>query len=212
MKIAEPIHPQAFIHETAVIDAGTQIGENSKVWHFCHLMGGSVIGKNCSLGQNVFVGSSVVLGNGCKIQNNVSLFEGVVCEEEVFIGPSCVFTNVKNPRSSVNRRSEYLRTRVGKGGTVGANATIICGLSLGAYCFVGAGAVVTRDIPDFALVVGNPAQQIGWMSRRGEHLNFNDEGIAECPISGDRYGLSEGIVSLICERAFSSGPSGDRNY
>ena len=199
MNITEPIHPQAFIHKTAVIDAGVQIGENSKVWHFCHLMGGAVIGKNCSLGQNVFVASSVVLGDGCKIQNNVSLYEGVVCEEEVFLGPSCVFTNVKNPRSSVNRRSEYLSTHVGKGATIGANATIICGLSLGAHCFVGAGAVVTRDVPDFALVVGNPAQQIGWMSRRGERLHFNDAGIAECPISDDRYELKEDIVSLISE-------------
>lgn len=197
--MAEPIHPQAFVHETAVIDAGAQIGENSKVWHFCHLMGGSVIGKNCSLGQNVFVASSVVLGDGCKIQNNVSLYEGVVCEEEVFLGPSCVFTNVKNPRSSVNRRSEYLSTHVGKGATIGANATIICGISLGAYCFVGAGAVVTCDVPDFALVVGNPAQQIGWMSRRGKRLHFDDEGIAECPISDERYELAEGIVSQISE-------------
>ena len=199
MEITEPIHPQAFIHETAVIDTGAQVGANSKVWHYCHLMGGSVIGKDCSLGQNVFVASSVVLGDGCKIQNNVSLYEGVVCEEEVFLGPSCVFTNVKNPRSSVNRRSEYLSTHVGKGATIGANATIVCGLSLGAYCFVGAGAVVTRDIPDFALVVGNPAHRIGWMSRRGERLNFNDEGIAECPISGDRYELKEGTVLLISE-------------
>ena len=199
MNITEPIHPQAFIHKSTVIDAGVQIGENSKVWHFCHLMGGAVIGKNCSLGQNVFVASSVVIGDGCKIQNNVSLYEGVVCEEDVFLGPSCVFTNVKNPRSSVNRRSEYLSTHVGKGATIGANATIICGLSLGAHCFVGAGAVVTRDVPDFALVVGNPAQQIGWMSRRGERLHFNDAGIAECPISDDRYELKEDIVSLISE-------------
>ena len=197
--MADPIHPHAFIHETAVIDAGAQIGENSKVWHFCHLMGGAVIGKNCSLGQNVFVASSVVLGDGCKIQNNVSLYEGVVCEEEVFLGPSCVFTNVKNPRSSVNRRSEYLSTRVGKGATIGANATIICGLSLGAHCFVGAGAVVTRDVPDFALVVGNPAQQIGWMSRRGERLNFNDEGMAVCPLSNERYILQDGTIFLNTE-------------
>ena len=197
--MADPIHPHAFIHETAVIDAGAQIGENSKVWHFCHLMGGAVIGKNCSLGQNVFVASSVVLGDGCKVQNNVSLYEGIICEEEVFLGPSCVFTNVKNPRSSVNRRAEYLRTHVGRGATIGANATIVCGLSLGAYCFVGAGAVVTRNIPEFALVVGSPARQIGWMSRRGERLNFNDEGMAECPISGDRYKLKEGIVSLISD-------------
>ena len=195
--MADPIHPHAFIHETAVIDAGAQIGENSKVWHFCHLMGGSVIGKNCSLGQNVFVAPSVVLGDGCKIQNNVSLYEGVVCEEDVFLGPSCVFTNVKNPRSSVNRRSEYLSTHVGKGATIGANATIVCGLSLGAYCFVGAGAVVTRDVSEFALVVGNPAHPIGWMSRRGERLQFNDAGIAECPNSGDRYEFKEGIVSLV---------------
>lgn len=197
--MADPIHPNAFIHETAVIDAGAQIGENSKVWHFCHLMGGAVIRKNCSLGQNVFVASSVVLGDGCKVQNNVSIYKGVVCEEEVFLGPSCVFTNVKNPRSSVNRRAEYLRTHVGRGATIGANATIVCGLSLGAYCFVGAGAVVTRNIPEFALVVGSPARQIGWMSRRGERLNFNDEGMAECPISGDRYELKEGIVSLISD-------------
>ena len=197
--MADSIHPQAFIHETAVIDTGAQVGANSKVWHFCHLMGGSVIGKDCILGQNVFVASSVVLGNGCKIQNNVSLYEGVVCEEEVFLGPSCVFTNVKNPRSSVNRRSEYLSTRVGKGATIGANATIVCGLSLGAYCFVGAGAVVTRDIPDFALVVGNPAHQIGWMSRGGGRLHFNSKEIARCPVTGERYKLKDGIVSLVSE-------------
>lgn len=197
--MADSIHPQAFIHETAVIDTGAQVGANSKVWHFCHLMGGSVIGKDCSLGQNVFVASSVVLGNGCKIQNNVSLYEGVVCEEEVFLGPSCVFTNVKNPRSSVNRRSEYLSTHVGRGATIGANATIVCGLSLGAYCFVGAGAVVTRDVPDFALVVGNPAHRIGWMSRRGERLNFNDEGMAVCPLSNERYILQDGTIFLNTE-------------
>ena len=160
---------------------------------------GAKIGEDCVLGQNVYVGGKAVLGNNVRVQNNVSIYDRVILADDVFCGPSKVFTNVINPRSSVERKDEYLETYVGKGVSIGANATIVCGLSLGAYCFVGAGAVVTRNIPEFALVVGSPARQIGWMSRRGERLNFNDEGMAECPISGDRYELKEGIVSLISD-------------
>ncbi|MBK8952112.1 MAG: N-acetyltransferase [Chitinophagaceae bacterium] len=160
-----------FIHPTAVIDEGCRIGAGTKVWHFCHLMPGAVIGENCILGQNGFVANNVVLGNSVKVQNNVSLYEGVVCEDEVFIGPSKVFTNVTNPRSAVNRKNEYKKTIVRKGATIGANATILCGIEIGKYAFVGAGAVVTKDVLPYALVTGNPAVQTGWMNEEGEKVD-----------------------------------------
>ena len=165
-------------HPTAIIDPGAEIGEGSKVWHFSHIMPEARLGAHCNVGQNVFIASKVVLGAGCKVQNNVSLYEGVVCEDEVFIGPSAVFTNVINPRSAVIRKSEYRMTHVKKGATIGANATIVCGVTIGAYAFIGAGAVVTKNIPDHALVVGNPSKQLGWMSRNGQRLEFDDEGKA----------------------------------
>ncbi len=173
-----------FAHETAVVDPGAQIAEGTKIWHFCHLMPGCCIGKNCSLGQNVMVAPDVVLGDNCKVQNNVSLYTGVVCEDDVFLGPSCVFTNVLNPRSHVSRKDEYRKTLVRRGATIGANATIVCGVEIGEYAFVGAGAVVTRDVPAFALVTGNPARQRGWMSRAGFKLIFNELGEATCPGDG----------------------------
>jgi len=178
-----------FSHATAIIDPGAQIGAGSKIWHFCHIMPGAIIGGGCSLGQNVFVADKVRLGRGCKVQNNVSLYEGVICEEEVFIGPSAVFTNVNNPRSAVVRKHEYRETYLERGVSIGANATIVCGVRLGAYAFVGAGAVVTTDVPAYALVVGNPARQIGWMSSHGARLTFDAAGLATCPESGQRYRL-----------------------
>lgn len=186
-----------FAHETAVIDQPAQIGKGTKVWHFSHIMPGAVLGEGCNLGQNVFVAAGVVLGNNVKVQNNVSLYEGVVCENDVFLGPSMVFTNVLNPRSQVNRRGEYAPTLVKQGVTIGANATIVCGVTLGKFAFVGAGAVVTRDLPDYALVVGNPARQIGWMSEHGERLNFDGEGKAVCPGSNAQYRLENNLVTKI---------------
>src|SRR5262245_3327676 len=186
-----------FAHETAVIDPGSEIGEGTKIWHFTHVMPGSRIGKKCSLGQNVFIASEVVLGNNVKIQNNVSVYTGVTCEDDVFLGPSMVFTNVSNPRSAVNRRGQYVKTLVRKGATIGANATVVCGHTLGKFCFVGAGAVVTKDIPDYALVVGNPARQDGWMSEHGHRLNFGKDGKAACPESGEQYELREGTVQKL---------------
>ena len=183
------------IHPTAIVDEGCQLGEGTKIWHFCHLMPGVRIGKGCSLGQNVFVASGVVLGNNVKVQNNVSIYEGVVCEDDVFLGPSMVFTNVNNPRSAVNRKNEYLPTLVKQGASIGANATIVCGHPIGRYAFIGAGSVVTREVPDYALVVGNPARQIGWMSEYGERLHFDENGEAVCPGSGERYRLVEEKVS-----------------
>jgi UDP-2-acetamido-3-amino-2,3-dideoxy-glucuronate N-acetyltransferase len=156
------------VHETVVIDEGAQIGEGTHVWHFTHIMQGAIIGRNCNIGQNVFIASGVRVGNNVKIQNNVSLYNGVVCEDDVFLGPSCVFTNVVNPRSKINRKDEYKQTIIGKGATIGANATIICGKKIGKYAFVGAGAVVTKDVPDYALVMGNPALQKGWVNEKGE--------------------------------------------
>ena len=179
-----------FAHETALIDPGAQIGAGSKIWHFSHIMPGAIIGENCNLGQNVFVANGVVLGNNVKVQNNVSLYEGVRCEDDVFLGPSMVFTNVINPRSAVNRKGEYLKTVVGKGATIGANATIVCGHDIGAFAFIGAGAVVTKPVKPYALVVGNPARQIGWMSEHGERLHFDEKGEAVCPGSGQRYRLA----------------------
>ncbi|HYP49566.1 MAG TPA: DapH/DapD/GlmU-related protein [Pyrinomonadaceae bacterium] len=183
-----------FAHETAVIDEGAEIGAGTKIWHFSHIMPGSRIGENCNLGQNVVVSPGVVLGKNCKVQNNVSIYTGVVCEDDVFLGPSMVFTNVINPRSAVNRRDQYLETRVGRGASIGANATIVCGNDIGEFAFVGAGAVVTKYVPPYALVVGNPSRHIGWMSEYGHRLKFDENGVAVCPESGERYELRDGRV------------------
>ena len=182
-----------FVHPTAVVDDGCRIGNNVKIWHFCHIMPGCTIGEGCNIGQNCVIFPEVVLGRNVKIQNNVSVYTGVTCDDDVFLGPSCVFTNVINPRSAVNRRGQYSRTHVGKGATIGANATIVCGHDIGAYAFIGAGAVVTKNVPDYALVVGNPAKQTGWMSEHGHRLNFKD-GSAKCPESGIEYILENGKV------------------
>ena len=183
-----------FAHETAVIDENCQIGEGTKIWHFSHIMTGCVIGTNCNIGQNVVISPEVVLGNNVKVQNNVSVYTGVICEDDVFLGLPCVFTNVTNPRSAVNRKSQYAGTHVGKGATIGANATVVCGHDIGAYAFIGAGAVVTKHVPDYALLVGNPARQLGWMSEYGHRLYFDNEGIAECPESHEKYQLKDGKV------------------
>jgi UDP-2-acetamido-3-amino-2,3-dideoxy-glucuronate N-acetyltransferase len=188
-----------FAHETAVIDQGCLIGEGTKIWHFSHLMPGCTLGKACNIGQNVVISPQVVLGNNVKVQNNVSIYTGVECADDVFLGPSMVFTNVINPRSAVNRRDSYLRTHVGQGASIGANATIVCGHDIGAYAFIGAGAVVTKTVPAYALVVGNPARQIGWMSEFGHRLDFNTDGLAICPESGQKYQLENGNVSKINE-------------
>lgn len=185
-----------FIHPSAIVEEGARLGKGTKVWHFSHLMPECILGENCSLGQNVFVAKGVVLGNNVKVQNNVSLYEGVVCEDDVFLGPSMVFTNVINPRSAVNRRGQYATTVVEKGATIGANATIVCGNRIGAHAFIGAGAVVTRDVPAFALVVGNPARQSGWMSRFGHRLSFDHAGKATCPESGEKYLMDGNVVKL----------------
>lgn len=186
-----------FAHPTAVIDKGCTIGEGTKIWHFSHVMTDSVIGERCNLGQNVVVSPGVILGNNVKVQNNVSIYTGVICEDDVFLGPSCVFTNIINPRSAVIRRDQYVKTTVKRGASIGANATIVCGGTLGRYCLIGAGTVVTKDIPDYALVVGNPSRQIGWVSAYGHRLEFNDQGLAECPESGEKYQLVDGHVSPI---------------
>ena len=172
-----------FVHETAIVDEGATIGKGTKIWHFSHIMSNCRIGENCNIGQNVVISPEVVLGNQVKVQNNVSVYTGVTCDDDVFLGPSCVFTNVTNPRSAVNRKSQYAKTHVGKGATIGANATIVCGHDIGAYAFIGAGAVVTKTVPAYALLVGNPAKQIGWMSEYGHRLHFDEKGIAECPES-----------------------------
>lgn len=184
-----------YAHPTAVIDEGCQIGQGTKIWHFSHIMPGCTIGENCNLGQNVVVSPQVTLGNGVRVQNNVSIYTGVNCEDDVFLGPSMVFTNVINPRSAISRKDEYKSTLVKKGATIGANATIVCGYTIGSYAFIGAGAVVTRDVPDYALVVGNPARQTGWMSEYGQRLKFNEEGMACCPESKEWYRLAQGKVS-----------------
>jgi UDP-2-acetamido-3-amino-2,3-dideoxy-glucuronate N-acetyltransferase len=176
-----------FAHETAVIDEGCQIGKGSKIWHFSHIMTGCEIGDNCNLGQNVVVSPKVRLGKNVKVQNNVSIYTGVICEDDVFLGPSMVFTNIINPRSAVIRRDKYVVTLVKQGATIGANATIICGNTIGKFAFIGAGSVVTRDVEDYSLVVGNPARHVGWMSEYGHRLNFNPDGIAICPESGEKY-------------------------
>lgn len=179
--------PGVTIHESAYVDAPAQIGEGTRIWHFCHIQAGAVVGRNCVFGQNVNVANDVIVGDNVKVQNNVSLYAGCILEDDVFLGPSCVLTNVSNPRSQVNRHSLYERTVFRRGATVGANATIICGVTLGRYCFVGAGSVVTRDVPDYALVVGNPARQRGWMSRHGHRLDAGEGGVMTCPESGLRY-------------------------
>ncbi len=189
--------PAYFAHPTAVIDEGCTIGAGSKIWHFSHVMPQAVIGKNCNLGQNVFVAAHVRLGDGCKVQNNVSLYEGVICEQDVFLGPSAVFTNVINPRSQVARKDEYKKTLLQKGATIGANATIVCGVTIGAYAFVGAGAVITKDIPAYALYVGNPAKQIGWMSQHGLRLEFGADNLAICSGSGVQYELKNNQVNIL---------------
>lgn len=178
-----------FAHETAVIDKGCRIGEGTKIWHFTHIMPNSVIGNNCNLGQNVVVSPEVILGNNVKVQNNVSIYTGVICEDDVFLGPSMVFTNVINPRSAVIRRDQYMKTIVGRGASIGANATIICGNNIGKYAFIGAGAVVTKEVPDYALVVGNPSRHIGWMSEYGHRLEFNEQGQSVCPEGKEIYEL-----------------------
>jgi len=186
-----------FSHETSVIDEGCQIGKGSKIWHFTHIMPHAIIGENCNIGQNVVVSPDVVLGNNVKVQNNVSIYTGVICEDDVFLGPSMVFTNVSNPRSAVNRRGQYLKTTVKKGASIGANATIICGNDIGEFAFIGAGAVVTKSVKSYALVVGNPSKQIGWMSEYGHRLEFNENGIATCPESLEKYQLIDDQVSKI---------------
>ena len=183
-----------FAHETAVIDEGCEIGAGTKIWHFSHIMPHCKIGDNCNIGQNVVISSEVVLGKNVKVQNNVSIYTGVICEDDVFLGPSMVFTNVINPRSPINRKNQYSKTVVKKGASIGANATIVCGHDIGAFAFIGAGAVVTKHVPDYALVVGNPAKQTGWMSEYGHKLSFNKEGEATCAESGDKYLLRDGKV------------------
>ena len=176
-----------FSHESAIIDKGAKIGKGSRIWHFSHVMGKCVLGENCNLGQNVFVADDVILGNNVKVQNNVSIYSGVVCEDDVFLGPSMVFTNIKNPRSAVIRKGEYSRTLVKKGASIGANATIVCGNDIGSFAFIAAGSVVTKEVPDYALMIGCPAVQTGWMSEYGHRLEFNENGEAKCPESGDTY-------------------------
>ena len=184
-----------FAHSTAVIDEGCQIGEGTKVWHFSHIMPGCVIGNDCNIGQNVVVSPKVTLGNNVRVQNNVSIYEGVICEDDVFLGPSMVFTNVFNPRSAVSRKQEYMQTLVRKGASIGANATIVCGNEIGEFAFIGAGAVVTKPVPAFALVIGNPAKHTGWMSEFGHKLVFDKEGNATCPESGQEYRLDTNKVT-----------------
>lgn len=186
-----------FAHETAVIDEGCQIGAGTKIWHFSHIMPDCILGEKCNIGQNVVISPKVILGKNVKVQNNVSIYEGVTCDDDVFLGPSMVFTNVINPRSAVNRKNAYLKTHVGVGASIGANATIVCGHNIGKYAFIGAGAVVTKEVPDYALVVGNPARQLGWMSEYGHRLNFNEDGIAVCEESGEHYKFENNKVSKI---------------
>lgn len=179
----DPRFPGALIHVSSYVDDGAKVGPGTKIWHFCHIIKGTTVGANCSIGQNVMIGPNVRVGDGCKIQNNVSLYAGVELADDVFCGPSCVFTNVNNPRANVNRKDEFRPTPVGRGASIGANATIVCGHSLGEYCFIGAGAVVTKDVPAFAMMVGNPARRVGWMSRAGEKLGAD----LVCPRTGERY-------------------------
>jgi len=185
-----------FAHDTAVVDQGATIGSDSKIWHYSHIMPKAVIGDKCNIGQNVFIANNVVLGNNCKVQNNVSLYEGLTCGDNVFFGPSAVFTNVINPRCEIIRQDEYKSTVIADGVSIGANATIVCGVTLGKYCFIGAGAVVVDDVPDYALVVGNPAKQIGWMSRYGERITFGDSNEWICDKLGDIYVLKDNKVAI----------------
>ncbi|MDR1792481.1 MAG: N-acetyltransferase [Bacteroidales bacterium] len=184
-------------HSTAVIDDNCTIGEGTKIWHFTHIMSHCKIGLNCNIGQNVMIATGVILGNNVKIQNNVSVYEGVICEDDVFLGPSMVFTNVFNPRSAVNRKNQFRQTHVGKGATIGANATIVCGNDIGDYAFVGAGAVIVKPVKDFSIMVGNPAHQIGWMSRNGCKLHFNEQGFAFCEQTNEKYILQNANVFLV---------------
>ena len=189
-----------FAHETAVIDDGCEIGSGTKIWHFSHIMTGCIIGESCNIGQNVVISPAVILGRNVKIQNNVSLYTGVICEDYVFLGPSMVFTNVINPRSHVNRKNEYVQTIVRKGASIGANATIVCGNEIGEYAMIGAGAVIIKPVKSFALVVGNPARQIGWVSENGQKLQFDGDGNAICPETGQKYVLMDGVVSRLLSR------------
>ena len=186
-----------YAHPTAIIDEGCTIGKGTKIWHFTHVMSNCQLGENCNLGQNVVISPQVVLGNNVKVQNNVSIYTGVSCDDDVFLGPSMVFTNVINPRSAVNRKSEYLKTHVGKGASIGANATIVCGHDIGKFAFIGAGAVVTKQVPDYALMVGNPARLMGWMSEYGQRLKFDDNGLATCDESGELYKMLDGKIIKI---------------
>jgi UDP-2-acetamido-3-amino-2,3-dideoxy-glucuronate N-acetyltransferase len=186
-----------FAHETAIIDDGCKIGKGTKIWHFSHIMSGSEMGENCNIGQNVVISPGVKLGKNVKVQNNVSIYTGVICEDDVFLGPSMVFTNVINPRSAIIRKDSYSATLVEKGASIGANSTIICGNKIGTYSFIGAGAVVTKEVKPYALVIGNPARQIGWMSEYGHKLKFDSDGFASCPESGERYRITDGEVSKI---------------
>jgi UDP-2-acetamido-3-amino-2,3-dideoxy-glucuronate N-acetyltransferase len=186
-----------FAHETAVIDENCTIGKGTKIWHFSHIMSRCTIGENCNIGQNVVVSPSVVLGRNVKVQNNVSIYTGVTCEEDVFLGPSMVFTNIINPRSHIIRKEQYARTLVRKGASIGANATIVCGNEIGEYAFIGAGAVVTKNVKPYELIVGNPGRHVGWMSEYGHKLEFDDKGLAECPESHEKYHLKEGEISKI---------------
>lgn len=186
-----------YAHPTAVIDEGCEIGEGTKIWHFSHIMPNCKLGKGCNIGQNVVVSPDVVLGNNVKVQNNVSIYTGVTCADDVFLGPSMVFTNVINPRSAVNRKSQYATTHVGTGASIGANATIVCGHDIGEYAFIGAGAVVTKNVPPYALVIGNPARQTGWMSVHGHKLSFDNQGIAVCPEGGEKYKLENNRVTRL---------------
>jgi len=188
---------QYFVHETAIIDDGAMIGTGTKIWHFSHIMSNSIIGEQCNIGQNVVVSPGVILGKNVKVQNNVSIYEGVICDDDVFLGPSMVFTNVTNPRSAVNRRGQYAKTHVGRGASIGANATIVCGHDIGTYAFIGAGAVVTKTVAPYAMVVGNPARQIGWVSEYGHRLNFDVNSNAICPETGQEYKLEENSVQRI---------------
>ncbi len=189
--------PEYYAHETAVVDSGCIIGKGTKIWHFSHLMADAIIGENCNLGQNVFVANDVKLGNNVKIQNNVSIYTGVECEDDVFLGPSMVFTNIINPRSAVVRKGEYSKTLIGKGASIGANATIICGNNIGAHSFVGAGAVVVKDVAPYSLVTGVPAKQTGWMSEYGQRLDFDENGYATCPESNEKYQLNDNRVNKV---------------
>ncbi|MCC7402020.1 MAG: N-acetyltransferase [Chitinophagaceae bacterium] len=186
-----------FVHASSVVDAGAQIGTGTKIWHFCHLMPSCKIGRNCNIGQNVFIDNNTIIGNGVKIQNNVSVYNGVVIEDGAFLGPSMVFTNVINPRSFIERKAEFKKTLIGKGATIGANATIICGVEIGAYSLIGAGAVVTKNVPSYALMMGNPARQKGWVSEAGLNLKFDSKGMAACPETGKVYKLENETVRAI---------------